>query len=214
MAFRVAGHMRRFARSWGRDCNRTASCRRRAPGSPAEPGARVMNYADQRRSGWRQRCSRDARHSRRRRSAPRRWRRTRRRPGRTTMAAHPRRARHGSRRHHRARHRRGAGLVRGRDRLPDAAALRARSAIRPGTFMQDLLEVDPRAVIPEINVLRCGTGSNIELFEYTSPGPGHAARAELATSAATTSRSTSRTSTSPSRTWRPRASASCSGRSR
>ena len=38
-----------------------------------------------------------------------------------------------------------------------------------GTFMQDLLEVDPRAVIPEINVLRCGTGSNIELFEYTSP---------------------------------------------
>ena len=35
--------------------------------------------------------------------------------------------------------------------------------------MQDLLEVDPRAVIPEINVLRCGTGSNIELFEYTSP---------------------------------------------
>ena len=39
-----------------------------------------------------------------------------------------------------------------------------------GTFMQDPLEVDPRAVIPEINVLRCGTGSNIELFEYTSPG--------------------------------------------
>ena len=38
-----------------------------------------------------------------------------------------------------------------------------------GTFMQDLLEVHPRAVIPEINVLRCGTGSNIELFEYTSP---------------------------------------------
>ena len=33
----------------------------------------------------------------------------------------------------------------------------------------DLLEVDPRAVIPEINMLRCGTGSNIELFEYTSP---------------------------------------------
>jgi catechol 2,3-dioxygenase-like lactoylglutathione lyase family enzyme len=38
-----------------------------------------------------------------------------------------------------------------------------------GTFMQDLLEVDPRAVIPEINMLRCGTGSNIELFEYISP---------------------------------------------
>jgi len=38
-----------------------------------------------------------------------------------------------------------------------------------GTFMQDLLEVHPRAVIPEINVLRCGTGSNIELFEYSAP---------------------------------------------
>jgi catechol 2,3-dioxygenase-like lactoylglutathione lyase family enzyme len=38
-----------------------------------------------------------------------------------------------------------------------------------GTFMHDLLEVDPRAVIPEIDMLRCGTGSNIELFEYTSP---------------------------------------------
>ena len=39
-----------------------------------------------------------------------------------------------------------------------------------GTFMQDLLEVDPRAVIPEIDMLRCGTGSNIELFQYSSPG--------------------------------------------
>jgi catechol 2,3-dioxygenase-like lactoylglutathione lyase family enzyme len=38
-----------------------------------------------------------------------------------------------------------------------------------GTFMQDLLEVHPRAVIPEINVLRCGSGSNIELFEYEAP---------------------------------------------
>jgi catechol 2,3-dioxygenase-like lactoylglutathione lyase family enzyme len=38
-----------------------------------------------------------------------------------------------------------------------------------GTFMQDLLEVHPRSVIPEINMLRCGTGSNIELFEYSAP---------------------------------------------
>jgi catechol 2,3-dioxygenase-like lactoylglutathione lyase family enzyme len=38
-----------------------------------------------------------------------------------------------------------------------------------GTFMQDLLEVHPRAVISEINVLRCGTGSNIELFQYSAP---------------------------------------------
>ena len=38
-----------------------------------------------------------------------------------------------------------------------------------GTFMQDLLNVDPRAVIEEITLVRCGYGSNIELFQYTSP---------------------------------------------
>lgn len=38
-----------------------------------------------------------------------------------------------------------------------------------GTFMQDMLNVDPRAVIEEITLLRCGFGSNIELFSYTSP---------------------------------------------
>lgn len=38
-----------------------------------------------------------------------------------------------------------------------------------GTFMQDLLDVDPRAVVEEINMLRCGNGSNIELFKYTAP---------------------------------------------
>jgi catechol 2,3-dioxygenase-like lactoylglutathione lyase family enzyme len=38
-----------------------------------------------------------------------------------------------------------------------------------GTFMQDLLNVNPRAVIQQINQVRCGYGSNIELFQYTSP---------------------------------------------
>ncbi len=38
-----------------------------------------------------------------------------------------------------------------------------------GTFMQDLLDVDPRAVIEEITLMRCGFGSNIELFHYTAP---------------------------------------------
>ena len=38
-----------------------------------------------------------------------------------------------------------------------------------GTFMQDLLGVDPRAVISEIRLLRCGFGSNIELFQYEAP---------------------------------------------
>ncbi|BCG91226.1 VOC family protein [Mesorhizobium sp. 131-2-1] len=38
-----------------------------------------------------------------------------------------------------------------------------------GTFMQDLLGVDPKAVIEEITMVRCGAGSNIELFKYTAP---------------------------------------------
>lgn len=38
-----------------------------------------------------------------------------------------------------------------------------------GTFMQDLLHVDPKAVIQEITLVRCGYGSNIELFHYTAP---------------------------------------------
>jgi len=38
-----------------------------------------------------------------------------------------------------------------------------------GTFMQDLAGVDPKAVIDQITQLRCGYGSNIELFKYTAP---------------------------------------------
>lgn len=38
-----------------------------------------------------------------------------------------------------------------------------------GTFMQDVLDVDPRAVIEQITMMRCGFGSNIELFHYTAP---------------------------------------------
>jgi catechol 2,3-dioxygenase-like lactoylglutathione lyase family enzyme len=38
-----------------------------------------------------------------------------------------------------------------------------------GTFMQDLLDVDPRAVIEQITLVRCGHGSNIELFQYSAP---------------------------------------------
>lgn len=38
-----------------------------------------------------------------------------------------------------------------------------------GTFMQDLLNVNPRAFINEITMIRCGFGSNIELFDYVSP---------------------------------------------
>lgn len=38
-----------------------------------------------------------------------------------------------------------------------------------GTFMTDLLGVDAKAVIKNITQVRCGFGSNIELFEYTAP---------------------------------------------
>ena len=38
-----------------------------------------------------------------------------------------------------------------------------------GTFMQDVLAVDPRAVFEPITMLRCGFGSNIELFKDTAP---------------------------------------------
>src|ERR1700757_2154967 len=38
-----------------------------------------------------------------------------------------------------------------------------------GTFMQDVVNVNPRAVIDEISMVRCGYGSNTELFQYESP---------------------------------------------
>jgi len=38
-----------------------------------------------------------------------------------------------------------------------------------GTFMTDLLGVDAKAVIETITLMRCGFGSNIELFKYTAP---------------------------------------------
>ena len=38
-----------------------------------------------------------------------------------------------------------------------------------GNFMKDALDVHPRAVITQITMVRCGFGSNIELFSYQSP---------------------------------------------
>jgi catechol 2,3-dioxygenase-like lactoylglutathione lyase family enzyme len=38
-----------------------------------------------------------------------------------------------------------------------------------GTFMKDALGVDPKTVIKQITLVRCGIGSNIELFSYQSP---------------------------------------------
>jgi catechol 2,3-dioxygenase-like lactoylglutathione lyase family enzyme len=38
-----------------------------------------------------------------------------------------------------------------------------------GTLMSDLVNVHPRAEIKQITMMRCGQGSNIELFEYAAP---------------------------------------------
>lgn len=38
-----------------------------------------------------------------------------------------------------------------------------------GTFMTDLLGVHPKAQVKQITQIRCGFGSNIELFEYVAP---------------------------------------------
>jgi catechol 2,3-dioxygenase-like lactoylglutathione lyase family enzyme len=38
-----------------------------------------------------------------------------------------------------------------------------------GTFMHDLLDVDPRAVIPQITSIRIGHSASIELFQYEAP---------------------------------------------
>ena len=38
-----------------------------------------------------------------------------------------------------------------------------------GNFMQDLVNVNPRAEIKQITEMRCGNGANVELFQYNSP---------------------------------------------
>ena len=45
-----------------------------------------------------------------------------------------------------------------------------------GTFIQDLLDVNPRAVVNQITLLRCGSGPSIELFDYDSPDQTRAFR--------------------------------------
>lgn len=39
-----------------------------------------------------------------------------------------------------------------------------------GTWMQDHLNVHPRATIPAMRLMRCGLGLNLEIFQYASPG--------------------------------------------
>ena len=37
------------------------------------------------------------------------------------------------------------------------------------TWMQDHLNVHPRAEIPAMRLMRCGNGTNLEIFQYTAP---------------------------------------------
>ncbi len=37
------------------------------------------------------------------------------------------------------------------------------------TWMQDHLNVDPKAEIPKLSLVRCGNGANLEIFQYTAP---------------------------------------------
>ena len=43
-----------------------------------------------------------------------------------------------------------------------------------GTFMQDVVNVHPRAIIHQIAMVRCGYGSDIELFQYGAPDQANA----------------------------------------
>jgi catechol 2,3-dioxygenase-like lactoylglutathione lyase family enzyme len=45
-----------------------------------------------------------------------------------------------------------------------------------GNFMTQLVDVDPRAVVEQIRMLRGGNGPGVELFKYTSPGQDQAFR--------------------------------------
>lgn len=37
------------------------------------------------------------------------------------------------------------------------------------TWMEDHLNVDPKATIPAMRLVRCGNGANLEIFQYTAP---------------------------------------------
>ena len=56
-----------------------------------------------------------------------------------------------------------------------------------GTWMRDHLNVDPSCVIKEFRYLRCGNGTNLEVFQYcllyTSPSPRDRTRSRMPSSA-------------------------------
>ncbi len=72
-------------------------------------------------------------------------------------------------------------------------------------FMQQLVNVNPRAVINPLTLVRCGYGSNLELFQYTSPDQKDMTPKNSDIGAAITSPSTSTTSKRRRRTSTARA---------
>ena len=180
---------------------------------PPRGGAHVINYARTGNSTTgrrREACSRDAKLSRRRPSARRRWRRMCRRPGLTTTRSlesaawttsasrcptSPRLAA-GSKMSSAARRRSASGR---------SATRRARSCRICSRWIR--VRSSPRSTCCAAGRARTSSCSSTPLRTRTRGSPA------TPTSAATTSRSTSRTSTSLSPTWSPGACASCSGRS-
>jgi catechol 2,3-dioxygenase-like lactoylglutathione lyase family enzyme len=82
-----------------------------------------------------------------------------------------------------------------------------------GTFMQDVVNVHPRAVIDEISMVRCGYGSNIELFQYQAPDQAKTLPRN-SDIGGTISRCMSMISKRRQPISRPRTSGRCRGRSR
>ncbi len=55
------------------------------------------------------------------------------------------------------------------DFFTNVLGCRAAMTFGPFSGMQDVLNIDSEAVIEQITMVRCGAGSNIELFKYSSP---------------------------------------------
>ena len=51
----------------------------------------------------------------------------------------------------------------------DVLGCKAAMSFGPFSGMGDVLNINPEARIDKITMVRCGAGSNIELFQYTSP---------------------------------------------
>ena len=62
-----------------------------------------------------------------------------------------------------------ASLVRGRARRARTRSRSARSPTRSATSCTQLVDVDPRAVVEQIRMVRGGNGPGVELFQYTAP---------------------------------------------